>query len=181
MKVLGIDLASEKGITGMAIYDGSRVRAFSVKSDKEILEAIKDERPHVIAIDAPLSKPKKGMWRKAESELLKRKIKIFSPLLPTMIPLTERGIRLKKSIRGKLIEVFPGAVFDSAKIPRKNTQIAVAKLVKKVLNANLEGAGNQHERDAAAAVIAGYLYYHGKAEHVGDRTEGSIVIPNNKL
>jgi predicted nuclease with RNAse H fold len=181
MKVLGIDLASEKGITGMAIYDGTRVRAFSVKSDREILEAIKDERPNIVAIDAPLSRPKEGMWRKAESELLKRKIKVFSPLLPTMVPLTERGIRLKKSLKNKVIEVFPGAVFDRARIPRKNSQIAVAKLVKKVLNTNLEGAGNQHERDAAAAVIAGYLFSKGLAEHVGDKREGSIVIPKNKL
>jgi predicted nuclease with RNAse H fold len=54
--------------------------------------------------------------------LLRMKIKFFPLTLGPMRKLTERGIRLKKILEKKrldVVETYPGAAQDILKIPRK--------------------------------------------------------------
>jgi len=58
---IGVDLAGlSKNPTGFALLKGKTVKTSLIYTDKEILESIIKNAPSLIAIDAPLSLPKKG-------------------------------------------------------------------------------------------------------------------------
>ena len=71
MKIIGIDLAgSEKRKTGICVLNEKlEANCFCVFKDKEILDLIEKERPDLIAIDAPLSLPKKRKSLKRKSKI----------------------------------------------------------------------------------------------------------------
>ena len=123
--VIGIDLAGvQHRPTGMCVLKGNRARTFLKYSNKEILECLKEEKPGIVAIDAPLSLPpgRKSIhdrngehFRDCDIELRKRKIKFFPITLGPMRVLTERGIALKNSIESmdlECIEIYPGGAQD---------------------------------------------------------------------
>jgi len=61
------------------------VKTSLIYTDKEILESIIKNAQSLIAIDAPLSLPKKGKaFRKADSEMIKRGYRVFPPTLPAI-------------------------------------------------------------------------------------------------
>ena len=111
MSVVGIDLAgTEKRQTGFCILDKMKAYTTVVYTDKEIIDKIKEVKPKIITIDAPLSLPKgrKSIeertnihLRECDRELLKRGIKFFPITLGPMRKLTTRGIRLKKILHLK--------------------------------------------------------------------------------
>jgi hypothetical protein len=191
MKIFGIDLAgSEKRKTGICILDKKlKADCFCVFKDKEIFELIKKIKPKLIAIDAPLSLPKgrkslkrkeKIHFREADRQLRRYGIKFFPITLGPMRKLTERGIKLRKTLekKFKVIEVYPGATQDILKIPRKQKGIeklkkGIEKLGIKILKKNPNG----DELDAITCAFTGWLYLKRKCIAIGDKKEGQIIIP----
>ena len=195
MKIIGIDLAgSEKRNTGICILDENlNAKSFILKKDKEILDLVKREKPDLIAIDAPLTLPrgrksikKKSNihFRNCDKELFKLGIKFFPITLGPMRMLTERGIKIRKILekKYKVIEVYPGATQDILKIPRK--QKGLRKLLNglKKLGIKIERKKlNGDELDAITAAYTGYLFLKGKAIEIGNKKEGTIIIPKIDL
>jgi len=195
MKIIGIDLAgSEKRNTGICILDENlNAKSFILKKDKEILDLVKREKPDLIAIDAPLTLPrgrksikKKSNihFRNCDKELFKLGIKFFPITLGPMRMLTERGIKIRKILekKYKVIEVYPGATQDILKIPRK--QKGLRKLLNglKKLGIKIERKKlNGDELDAITAAYTGYLFLKGKAIEIGNKKEGTIIIPRIDL
>ncbi len=191
LSVIGVDLAGvPHRPTGLCFLYEWMARTCLFYSDKDVLDAIKGEKPRLVAIDAPLSLPpgrtsihqKNGEhFRPCDLDLRKRKIPFFPITLGPMRLLTERGIRLKGEIERMgfpIIEIYPGGAQDIWKIPR-------AKHNKEGLRAGLQRLGIRglrkdcsfHELDAATAALVGLFHLQGKAEVYGDFSSGAIVMP----
>ncbi len=192
MKVIGIDLAgTENRPTGFCIMnDKMNVITKILYKDREIIKNIIEEKPKIIAIDAPLSLPKgrKSLEQKSnihlrecDKELLRNKIKFFPITLGPMRKLTKRGIRLKKILNKKgfeVIEVYPGGAQDLLKIPRKSKSIeglrkGLEMLGIKGLSENM----TDHELDAVTSAFVAKLYLEKKYIAYGDNDEGVIIMP----
>ena len=190
--ILGIDLAgSERRDTGVCLLDRKlKARCFIVHKDSEIISLVKKTKPKIIAIDAPLSLPKgrKSLknrsnihFRECDKALWKLGIKFFPITLGPMRMLTERGIKLKKKLKRlgfNVIEVYPGATQDILGIPRK--QKGLEKLKKELEKLGLKFTKQKltgDELDAATAAYTAWLYLKGKAIAIGDKKEGTIIIP----
>jgi predicted nuclease with RNAse H fold len=189
--VVGVDLAGvPHRPTGFCSLHGWKAATSLLYLDDELLSSIRDEKPDLVTIDAPLSLPpgrisihqKNGEhFRPCDLELRKRKIRFFPITLGPMRVLTERGIRLKEGLEKagfRAVEIYPGGAQDIWKLPR-------AKRDKEGLLEGLERLGIQglrkdcslHELDAATAALVGLSYLQGKAEVYGDFSSGAIVMP----
>ncbi len=168
----------------------SVVKYATLFNDDEILEFVKESRPDIIAVDAPLNLPpgRKTLedrngehFRPCDRELLRRGIRFFPITLGPMRALTKRGILLKKKfnrMKFKVIEIYPGAAQDVWHVPRK--QFGLGRLrrgLEKLGTHGLERTMNGDELDAVSGAIVGRLYLQGKAEVLGNFTQGAIVIP----
>jgi predicted nuclease with RNAse H fold len=192
MKVIGIDLAgTENRPTGFCIMNNKmNVKTKILYKDREIIKNILEEKPKIIAIDAPLSLPKgrKSLEQKSnihlrecDRELLRNKIKFFPITLGPMRELTKRGIRLKKILNKKgfeVIEVYPGGAQDLLKIPRKSKSIeglrkGLEMLGIKGLSENM----TDHELDAVTSAFVAKLYLEKKYIAYGNNDEGVIIMP----
>lgn len=191
MKIVGIDLAgSEKRRTGFCILDKKlNAEVFTVFKDKEIISKCLENKPKIIAIDAPLSLPKgrkslkrksKIHFRECDRELWKLKIKFFPITLGPMRKLTERGIKLRKILEKKgfeVIEVYPGGAQDLLGIPRRKDKEGLLKGLKKLGVKNLRNDLNEDELDAVTCAFVGYLYTKGNYMVLGKKEEGVIIMP----
>ena len=140
-KFMGIDLGSKTGICVL----NQNCKFSTVGSDEEILAIAAREKPALIAIDAPLSLPRKGYFRWFEKKLLKRGFKLL-PIKDAMLELAKRGMRLrKKLLKFRVIEVHPtsSARILGARFPE------------------LRKAKNQHERSAFYAALTAKLAHAG--------------------
>lgn len=190
--VVGVDLAgSVKRNTGLCLLRGMTVASFAtVYADEEILAFIDEAHPDLVAIDAPLGLPKgrKSLeerssehFRASDLELRKRGIRFFPLTLGPMRMLTSRGMKLKKIIEKRginVIEIYPGAAQDIWNIDRKQGGLpklrrSLEKLGLKKLLKNMNG----DELDAVTGALVGRLYLQGKAEVLGDIEEGAIIVP----
>lgn len=179
---IGIDLAgSPKNPTGWALLKNKAVKAKLMYADNEILDAIRLSKAAVIAIDAPLSLPKRGIVRRAEEEMIKKGYCVFPPRLPSMKKLALRAMRLKSTIAKEgytVIEVHPTSTRKALDIPLKDWQ----KIQKILIEIGLKGdlitrALTPHELDAITAALTAYLHMQKQTESIGDKKEGSIIIP----
>ncbi len=192
MIVVGIDLAgSPRRNTGICMLKGRRITSFATLfEDKQIVNYVKQTRPDVIAIDAPLNLPpgrrtiedRNGEhFRPCDRELHRRGIRFFPITLGPMRSLTKRGMHLKKRFTGlgfKVIEIYPGAAQDIWRIPRK--QFGLTRLrhgIERLGFKGLEKGMNGDELDAVSGAIVGQLFLKGKAEVLGNFRQGAIVIP----
>lgn len=106
--VVGIDLAgSPKRPTGLCVLRNLIAETHVVSSDDEILDFVREARPVLIPIDAPLSLPNGRRTihdragehlRECDRALLRRGIRFFPVTLGPMRMLTERGLALKKRL-----------------------------------------------------------------------------------
>src|SRR4030067_1245202 len=105
MSIVGLYLAGvETRPTGLCILVGMKAETSLLYTNDEVLKKTEENKPKVIAIDAPLSLPpgRKSMeertgihLRESDKELLRRGIKFFPITLGPMRKLTERGMYLK--------------------------------------------------------------------------------------
>src|SRR5262249_9276400 len=135
--VIGLDLtASSNKKTGVALLTRLKVETTSLATDAEILRFVKDSNAAVVSIDSPLGLPGGGRFinkdagivRTAERDLAAIGIHAYPALIPSMAPLTLRGIRLAKRIQkevpaAEVIESYPGAAQDLLSIPRKQQSL----------------------------------------------------------
>ena len=140
MIALGLDPSgSERKRSGLAIIDESlAAESRIVRTDADILQAIHETQPDVVAIDAPLSLPKgrccadpscacsvHGIVRSADRTVSRMGYRPFWTLLPSMVNLTLRSIRLRETLEStgiKVIEVYPGAAQDRLGLPRSSVE-----------------------------------------------------------
>lgn len=182
MKVIGVDLAGkETNPTGLAVYSSGEFKTKLVKSDDKILRLCLDERPALVAIDAPLSFPKKGHLRRADSELIARGHRVLPPTLGGMKSLTQRGIQLAKKLRERGFEVIEIHPRTSGKIlfgtPEREEWISEFERMGLKLKPNI----SEHEIDGILAALTALLYLQEKTEEAGEPEEGTIVIPRERL
>ena len=180
--VIGLDLAgTPKNPSGFALLFGRKIETKFLYPDAEIVEQCVRSRPRVVAIDAPLSLPRQGGFRSADKQLVERGLRVFPPTFAGMKKLTARGIRLAGEMRSQglhVIEIHPRTsgviLFGTAdrtkwvsKIRRKGWQLKLGR--------------SEHEIDAAVAALTGMLWLKKKIEEIGDRGEGTIIIPCGPL
>jgi predicted nuclease with RNAse H fold len=179
---IGIDLAAaSENPTGWARLKDGAVKTSLVYADSEILETIARNAPALIAIDAPLSLPKKGeFFRKADREMIKKGYRVFSPNLPTMKKLTLRAVRLNSLIEEnayKTIEVHPTSTRKALQMPLKDWK-TIQEIIKTLgLKGELETRPLAiHEIDAVTAALTATLHLKNQTEPIGDE-EGYIIVP----
>ena len=180
--IIGIDLAgSSKNPTGWALWKNKTVKTKLVYTSKEIMESVVTNKPSIIAIDAPLRLPKKGILRSADKEMIKRGYRVFPPTLPAMKKLTSRAMRINKLIveKGyKTVEVHPTSTRKALNMPLKDWG-KIQTLLKDIgLKGDVETRHlTPHEIDAVTAALTAYLQIRNQTESVGDEEEGYIIIP----
>lgn len=183
--IIGIDLAGKpENPTGWALWENKKVETNLVYTDKEILEGITHSKPVIVAIDAPFSLPKKGIFRKADREMIRRGYRVFPPKLPAMRKLTVRAMELNKLIAEegyKTIEVHPTSTRKALNIPSKDWR-KIQTILKSI---GLEGdlkvrTLTPHELDAITAALTAYLHIQDQTEALEDREEGYIIIPKKQ-
>ena len=180
--IIGIDLAGvEKNPTGWALWKNKVVSTCHLYENQEILEHLTKFEPTVIAIDAPVSLPKKGAMRKADKEMYRRGYPVFPPRFPAMEKLTLRAMKIIQQIKRDelhIIEVHPTSTRKALKIPTKDWEKIQNIFLHMGLKGDLETRVlTSHEIDAITAALTGYLYLQGKTELIGDEQEGYIVVP----
>ncbi|MCI4339095.1 MAG: DUF429 domain-containing protein [Thermoplasmata archaeon] len=193
-RVLGVDLAgSPRRRTGCGLLVGPRqVRSSVVFSDDEFRVLVRESRPDLVIIDAPLSLPRGRRTiedrsgphlRECDRELLRRKIRFFPLTLGPMRMLTERGMRLANEIASggvRVVEGYPGAAQDLLGIPRKGAGVAgLARGLRRLgLRGDLLRADLTHdELDAATIAWVGREHLAGRSLVIGDPSEGLMVLP----
>ncbi|MER3501603.1 MAG: hypothetical protein C4295_09070 [Candidatus Fervidibacterota bacterium] len=181
-QVVGIDLsANERQESGICLLREGKVRTWRVRTDDELVTLVQWLRPHLVAIDAPLSLPLSGWLRPCDCTLLRRGIRLFPVTMGAMRQLTERGIRLRQQLEGMgftVVEVFSGGAQDVLGLPRKHHDLTKLRDGLKALG--LEGIkddATHDELDAITAAFVGWLWLCGLSEQLSDGQGGGIVMP----
>ncbi|HXK33770.1 MAG TPA: hypothetical protein VNM91_07160, partial [Dehalococcoidia bacterium] len=198
--VAGIDLAGAPaygvkrfGIVGLAALRVERdgIAALEVTAgrldDESVLAFVRRHGAAVVAIDAPLSLPRGrccanrscacarfGIVREAERELVQRGHRPYWTLLPSMVPLTLRGMALRRRLEAdgrRVIEVFPGAVRDIVGAGRSHDR-ALAQALRRAGVRRLPAGLGRDALDALAAAWVAARYVQGACDAVGPADEG---------
>lgn len=194
--VVGLDLAgSPQRSTGFCLLVGPReVRTAVLHDDPEILAAIRTAHPRIVSIDAPLSLPRgrasldvRGPphLRACDRELLRRHIRFFPVTLGPMRMLTARGMQLASELRAsgyRVEESYPGAAQDIVGPPQKGAGVERLRraLRSRGLHGTIERRSTSHdELDAVLCAWVGRLRIEGRAEVIGDPTEGTMILPKS--
>jgi predicted nuclease with RNAse H fold len=181
--VIGIDLAgSSRNPTGWALLKGKAVKTRLLYTDKEILENTVRNHPALIAIDSPLSLPKKGgFFRKTDKEMIRKGYRVLPPNFPAMKKLTLRAIRLNRLIEEntyKAIEVHPTSTRKALQMPLKDWKTIQEILKNLGLKGELETRPlATHEIDAVTAALTAVLHLKRQTEQIGNNEEGYIILP----
>ena len=180
---VGIDLAgSPKNPTGWACLQGNSVKTRELFSDEEILLETFKVKPNVVAIDAPLTIPIKGITRKADRDMHRYGYPVLPPLYPAMKALTYRGIALTQKIlegRIEVIEVHPTSTRKALSMPIKDWEEIQRILVEMGIQVSEEPL-TSHQIDAVTAALTAYFHIKGEEEKIGDSVEGYIIVPKKK-
>lgn len=193
MTIIGLDLAGvENRPTGFCSLKALTAETTLLYLDDEIIQQTLQNKPAVVAIDAPLYLPPGRTsledltaphLRDSDRELLKMGIRIFPATLGPMRKLTKRGIHLRSVFEAaglKVIEAYPGGAQDVLGIPRKRQ--GKDKLLAGLQALSIRGLNSlmsDHELDAATCAYVGKLFLEGKAAVYGAPGEG-IVLPKKE-
>ena len=195
---LGLDPSgSERKRSGLAVIDESlSAESRIVRTDADILQAVREVQPDVVAIDAPLSLPKgrccadpscpcsvHGIVRSADRAVSRMGYRPFWTLLPSMVNLTLRSIRLRETLESKgvkVIEVYPGAAQDRLGLPRK--QRGEDALLEGLLRLGIRFTDDKPKRvhdelDAVTAAYVGLCWLQDAYEAAGPPDEIQIILP----
>lgn len=181
MKSIGIDLAGkEKNPTGISVLENNSITSNIYHSNEEIFSLCESESPNIIAIDAPLSKPREEGLRECDSKLIEKGYRVLPPLLGGMRSLTERGITLAKDLQKRSFRVIEVHPLTSGKIlfDTSTKEEWVPKLSRS--GWNIDKNMNDHEIDSTLAAITGFLHLNENTEEVKGR-DGGMVIPRDFL
>ncbi|MCI8419096.1 MAG: DUF429 domain-containing protein [Oscillospiraceae bacterium] len=200
-RVVGIDLAGKPSSrTGLCLLKGCSARTSVAHTDEDILRFVREARPDLISIDAPLSLPKgrtsvydddpareaAGILRYCERELKRRGVNSYPALIRSMQELTRRGIDLARRLRRSgypVIECFPGAAQDVIQLPRKRTDESLLKAGLSrfgVRGPFYRGDVCHDELDAITASLVGQFFISGFYEPLGIPEENDMIIPQRR-
>ncbi len=181
MKVGGIDLAGNpKNDTGFCIMqttdDRKHVSTSILHSDSEIIDILKETKPDLVAVDAPLNYI--GKNRECDSEL--HDYGVLPVTLRGMETLAIRGCALAKKLEEHNIDFIEVSSKSTAKIlglHNKKERI----MQKNLITSGIEGSIDQRmlskdELDAIFAAITAYLHINNKTTTAGKEDE-IIIIP----
>jgi hypothetical protein len=188
---VGVDLAASPeygakryGRVGLAALNAKlRVLELCVRrcADDEILDFVQRHDPAVVAIDSPLSLPAEGILRPVDRELIRRKLRPYPPLLPSMAAMTRRGVALRCALADRgftVLEVFPGAVQDLLGIPRKKASLdRLAAGLGRLGIAGLPSKADGDALDAVTAAFVGWCYLRGACEAIGPAGDVQVWVP----
>jgi predicted nuclease with RNAse H fold len=207
MKVIGLDLTgSPEKRTAFAVLTKEMdiVAEGLVADDEEIIALAEEQRPTLMAIDAPLSlplglccleescachptSPRKG--RQCERELSALGIGCYYTTKRSIIKgMVYRAIVLKEKLEGRgiaVIEIYPYASRRRlfGKLPRKTTVAGRRGLQERLrclvpaIPSSQEWLLSHDALDALLAAYTGVLYLKGQSEALGDPAEGLLHIP----
>jgi DNA polymerase (family 10) len=194
--IVGIDLtASEERDTGWAVLKGQEVYTNRLGTDEEIIDATIKQSPDLVSIDSPLALPygrcceradcecrRYGITRFCERFLMSLGIGVFPCLIPSMVNLTMRGIRLAKAFEERgvsVIESYPGAAQDILGIPRKQRGIHLLRESLMRFGLNIQDTNISHdELDAITSALVGYFYLSDQYIGLGDERENDLIVPS---
>ena len=200
MVIVGVDLAGvERRDTGFCVLEGFDARTCILHSDSQIIEETVWVKPKVVSIDAPLALPKGrcclrddcecrergGHFRQCDLELRRMGIPFFPVTLGPMRSLTERGIKVKKSLgtRGfKVMETYPGGAQDIWNIPRKKDIQGLRDGLKRLgVRGDIDKTDvSSHELDAITCALVGRLFVESSHLSLGDPEEILMILPKVK-
>ncbi len=164
--------------------------------DDRIAAFVADAEARVVAIDAPLSLPagrccaddscpcaRFGRVRAIDRAMARMGFRPYWPLIPSMKALTLRGIALKRRFEALgliVIEVFPGAVQDMLRLPRK--QASLRRLLAGLRRLGLRGFDNERpdgdQLDALTAAYMAHLYRQGRYWAMAAPGETPLILPD---
>lgn len=190
--IVGVDLAgSPRRPTGVCVLRGLTARTHVVFQDEEILALIRDARPALAPIDAPLTLPpgrrtiqdRNGEhYRPCDRELQRLGIRFFPITLGPMRMLTERGLRLAEEIARmgfKAVECFPGGAQDRWDLPRKQHDLeGLREGLRSMKVKGITDEATNDELDAVTGALTGRWFLTGKGEMLGG--EEGIVMPRQR-
>jgi predicted nuclease with RNAse H fold len=137
--IIGIDLAGvSKNPTGWVLWKNKTVSACHLYNNNEIIKSSTTQQPNLIAIDAPLSLPTKGVMRKADLQMHENGYPVLPPRFPAMEKLILRAIEISQKIIKdgfEIIEVHPTSTRKALKMPTKDWN----KVQEVFLSMGLEG------------------------------------------
>jgi len=169
-KILGVDLSGKDGRpTGFCLIMNNTVLSIGeFRTIRALFEYISILEPDIVAIDAPLNFPKKGLYRDCDLMLKKYGLSPLSPMLEGMQALVKRAIKLvgfleEKKIR--YIETFPAGSIRLLGFKRKPkskrgrreyfTEICKLYGLEKIVDPS---DLTKDEFDAFLCALAGYAY-----------------------
>jgi predicted nuclease with RNAse H fold len=187
--VVGIDLTgSPRRATGLCMLHDLTADTRVAFSDDDILNFVKETRPTLIPIDAPLSLPKGRRTihdrsgehlRECDRELLRRSIRFFPVTLCPMRMLPERGLAIKNRLVRmgyQAVECYPGAAQDLWGVPRQHQdRLGLLNGLRKLGLRGLKKTATSDELDAATAALVGRWFLTGQGTMLGSET--GILIP----
>jgi predicted nuclease with RNAse H fold len=182
--IIGIDLAGKaENPTGWAIWEHRTIKTRLIRNNNEIIEGIARSEPSLIAIDAPFRLPRRGIFRKADKEMITRGYRVFPPTLPAMRKLTVRAVKINKLIAEKgykTIEAHPASTRKALKMPTKDWRSIQTILKNTGLQGDLQShILTSHEIDAITCVLTAYLHTQFRLK-TGDAEGGYIIIPRTQ-
>ncbi len=185
---VGIDLTgSEDKPSGWAVLKGKNVQTEMLMTDEDIIKRSFEFNPKVVSIDSPLSHPYKdiGITRYCERVLASFGIHAYPCLIPSMVNLTNRGIRLAEKFRNlgiEVIESYPGAAQDILSIRRKQNGLTHLKNGYKsfgIIGNYYDSEMIKHdELDAIMSALVGYFYINNQYVALGNDDENYLIVPS---
>lgn len=187
--VVGIDLAgSPKRPTGLCLLRNLIAETRVAFSDDDIIDLVKEARPTLAPIDAPLSLPNGRLTihdragehlRECDRALLRHGIRFFPITLGPMRMLTERGLALKRrliTMGYQAVECYPGAAQDLWGIPQQHRdRMGLLSGLRKLGVRGLKKTATSDELDAATAALVGRWFLLGHGLMLGG--DSGILIP----
>ena len=158
-------------------------------TDEEIIDYVREHRPAITVIDAPLSMPKGRTsletrsnvhFRECDRELSRRHVKFFPITLGPMRKLTARGMKIADLLRGAgytVFEGYPGAAQDILKIPRKGVSVEALANGLRSLAIEFSDNASHDELDAITCAYVGISHLKRRSELIGSKDEGQILLP----
>jgi len=186
----GIDFGSKKAGTTVICFAHEQVIDFkqSMKdedADKMLMDKLRQQKPKLIMIDAPLSLP--IAYNKIDNHIpdffyrqCDKTLKAMSPMF--LGGLTARAIQFRHkaiALGVHVLETYPAAQARNLgwdqykKQPCQHLAREASDQFAVKLKDNIE---NHHQLDALLAYIAGIRYINNKHQTIGDSEEGVIII-----
>jgi predicted nuclease with RNAse H fold len=171
--------------------EGACVTTKSLRADNELIRETLAANADLVSIDSPLSLPEGygspdvPIYRKCELALKRMGISVFWCLLPSMVALTRRGIRMANRLRQaacKVIESYPGAAQDILGIPRKKASLEELKwgLSRAGITGEFLTSDITHDEvDAITSALVGLFYLADDYIALGTAAEDYLIVPRS--